>query len=204
MDNQSEYTILDHIDNITVKGLVFQEPTNEYWVLTCLKQGMEFLYRQAKHCDNDVKQIVNPNGDIKYQGSGNLPEFQNIPKALLTCSFHWYAISACNYVRTIGAIAYKQASTIPKPKDYVEKVIPEVLTFRDKVAAHIVWASKNKKDNDAERLLSILPPLVFINNSFHVGAITSTMRKSGKISTAEAKPWSICNIHEELQKRYWP
>jgi hypothetical protein len=40
-------TVLDHIDNITVAGNVFERPVNEYWALTCLRDGLEFLNRQA-------------------------------------------------------------------------------------------------------------------------------------------------------------
>ena len=203
MSDKQKETVIDYIDNITVPGLVFDKPANEYWALICLKEGMEFLYRQAKHCDDAVKARVNPKGNLKCYSFGNLPEFQGIPMGLLTCSFHWYAISACNYVRTVGAIACQQNSDNLKPRQYAEKIIPEVLAFRDKVAAHIGWASNNKKDNDAERLVSILPPLVFTNDSFWVGAFDCSLKKNGKVSTSKAKAWSICNVHKELQKRYW-
>ncbi|MEA3224911.1 MAG: hypothetical protein U9Q07_03100, partial [Planctomycetota bacterium] len=79
---------------------------------------------------------------------GNLPEFEGLPMGLLTCTFHWYAISACQYVRTVGVIAKAHAPERLKPIAYVESIIPEVKIFRDKVAAHFAWASQNKKDND--------------------------------------------------------
>ena len=50
--------------------------------------------------------------------------------------FHWYSISACQYVRTVGAIAYLQDNSRPKPLEYVNSVIPEVKAYRDKVGAH--------------------------------------------------------------------
>ena len=200
-----EHTILDYINYITVPGGVFKNPENEYWALICLREGMDFLYRQAKHCDDVVKQSVNSNSNIDFVGFGNLPLFQGIPKALLTCSFHWYAVSACNYVRTIGAIACRYDSAHPTSLVYIQKVIPAVLAFRDKVAAHFAWSTNNTKDNDADRLISIIPQLTYINDSFHVGALTGIVRKGGKASKSkDIKPWSICKVHEELQKRYWP
>ncbi len=200
-----DHTVLDHIEKITLPGDVFKNPENEYWALICLREGMDFLYRQAKHCDNVVKQSVNSSANIDFMGFGNLPLFQGIPKALLTCSFHWYAVSACNYVRTVGAIACRYDSAQPTSLVYIQKVIPEVLTYRDKVAAHFAWSTKNEKDNNADRLISIIPQLTYINDSFHVGAWTGTVRKAGKESKSEdIKLWSICKVHEELQKRYWP
>ena len=198
-------TILDHIDNIVVPGEVFWEPINEYWALICLRDGLEFLYHQAARCDELVKKQINPQDKLRFEGLGNLPEFNQIPKMLLTCAFHWYAISACQYVRTVGAIAHRQDNTKLIPLEYVRKVIPEVLAFRDKVAAHFSWATQHSQDNDAERLASILPPLTFINDSFHVGAFTIALRGSGRTSTSKSiQPWSICKIHQQLRQRYWP
>ncbi|MHC4174055.1 MAG: hypothetical protein ACYTBX_11660 [Planctomycetota bacterium] len=203
--NDPECTILDHMDNIVVPGLVFKNPTNEYWALICLRDGMNFLYRQAKCCDDAIKSRVNPKDNIKYMGIGNLPEFQGIPKSLLTCSFHWYSISACQYVRTIGTIAYQNDNTRPKPLEYTQRVIPDILAFRDKVGAHFAWTTKHKQDNDAERIMSILPQLTFNDNSFHVGSISLSLKKDDKISKSETvKAWSICKVHEKLQERYWP
>lgn len=199
------FTILDHIDNITAPGNVFKEPANEYWALVCLQQGMEFLYYQTLRCDQAVKQQVNPEENVRYFGSGNSPAFDQVPKSLLTCGFHWYAISACQYVKTVGAIARKLDPSRPKPKEYAENIIPEVIAFRDKVAAHFAWTSKNNSDNDAERLTSILPPLTFNDDSFHVGGLTVTVRRGDRASDSRSiKPWSLCKVHEALRERYWP
>jgi hypothetical protein len=203
--NNPEHTILDYIDNIVVPGLVFKNPANEYYALVCLRDGMNFLYRNAKRCDDAIRSRVNPKDNLRYMGMGNLPEFQGIPQPLLTCSFHWYAISACNYVRTIGRIAYLNDNTRSRPHAYAQKIIPDVLAFRDKVAAHFAWTTKHKQDNDAERVMSVLPQLTFSDDSFHVGSISLSLKKDGKVSKSDTvTPWSICKVHEKLKERYWP
>lgn len=205
IEADTTFTILDHQENIRVPGNVFHEPANEYWALICLNHGMEFLYQQAQRCDQAVKQQVNPNGNLRFFGSGSFPAFNQIPSSLLTCAFHWYAISACQYVKTVGAIAYRQDPKRPLPHQYAENIIPDVVAFRDKVAAHFAWSTVNKRDNDAERLASILPPLTFCNDSFYVGEMTAAVRRRDKASTSEAlKPWSLCKVHEALRERYWP
>jgi hypothetical protein len=124
---------------------------------------------------------------------------------LLTCAFHWYAVSACQYVRTVRAISYRHDPRRPIPPEYVNAVLPEVLAFRDKVAAHFAFSTQNSRDNDAERLASVLPPLTFVDDSFHVGAFTVSIRNAGKASTSDTmQPWSICKVHEQLRRRYWP
>lgn len=200
--NNSQHTILDHIDNITVPGSVFKNPVNEYWALICLWEGMSFLYHQAKRCDEALRSRVNPDDTIKYMSMGNLPEFHDIPKALLTCAFHWYAISACQYVRTVGMIAYKEIGDV---NDYIRKVIPEVLSFRDKVAAHFAWTKSDSRDNKAERMISIMPQITFQDDSFFVGSWKLTSKSSGEATNSEAiKPWSVTKTHEYLCNRYWP
>lgn len=99
---ESVTTILDHKENISAPGDVFANPANEYYALMCLRHGMEFIYRQAKRCDLTVNEAINPNGDIKFVGFGNAPEFSAVPMTLLTVSFHWYAMSAYQYALLVG------------------------------------------------------------------------------------------------------
>ncbi len=198
-------TVLDHIDGIEVPGDVFAESANEYWALLCLRDGLRFLAAQAARIDEAVRQRVNPEGKLKIIMVGNDPAFAGIPRGLLTCAFHWYAVSACQYVKTVGAIAYRQDNTRPLPPKYVESVIPAVLAFRDKVAAHFAWATRNERDTEAERMASILPPLTFNDDSFYVGSLTLSVRSGGKTSDSSAlKPWSITEVHGRLCDRYWP
>lgn len=202
MSSESETAVLDYIDKIEVPGRPFLEPANEYWALVCLYDGMDFLYRQVKQCDQIVQERVARSHNLNFLGIGNCPDFKGIPKARITCAFHWYAISACQYVRTVGAIARRIDPNRPLPPDYVKLVIPEVLIFRDKVAAHFAWSTQNSRDNDAERMSSILPPLAFHDESFHVGTLTVTVRRGNAMSNSgDLQPWSLCKIHERLIQR---
>ncbi len=197
-------TILDHIDEIEVPGDVFRPPANEYWALVYLRKGLEFLAQQVDQCETIVRNQIGSPPNTKLCSFGNLPEFSDLPKGLLTCSFQWYSISACQYVRTVGAIAKSNDTTRLKPHDYLETVIPEVKVFRDKVAAHFVWASRNKKDNDAERLLSKIPNLVWSDGHFFVSGWSASLHKTGRGSvSADWIPWSVSIVHRRLCDRYW-
>jgi hypothetical protein len=198
-------TILDHIDNIVVPGNVFAEPANEYWALVWLHQGMEYLYHQVRRCDEAARQQVNPNGTWVFACSGSAPVFPNVPRTLVTCAFHWYAISACQYVGTVGAIAYRQDNTRPLPREYAKTIIPEVVAFRNKVAAHFAWCIADNRDNLAERLASILPSLEFAGDCFQIAGYTVHLRRGGKASNSTViQPWSLSRVHERLRQRYWP
>lgn len=198
-----EFTTLDYIDKITVSGNPFAEPANEYYALLCLRTGLEFLNRQVEKYDWIALKQLDPNK--QYFSFGNSPLLTGIPYQLLTCAFHWYSISACQYVRTVGAIAYSQDNSRPLPPEYTKSVIPEVLAFRDKVAAHFAWSSKHSKDNEAERLASIIPQVSFSKDTFQVQALTVSKVSRGKSSDSKVMhPWSITKIHQRLRERYWP
>jgi hypothetical protein len=204
-ETDAEWTILDYVDDIKVLGRVFDEPANEYWALVCLRHGLELLYRQAARCDKLVQQDLEAKSDAHGVRFVNDPAFHQVPKPLLTCAFHWYAVAACQYVRTVGAIAYRNDHTRSLPLHYVKSVIPEVLAFRDKVAAHFAWTTQHGRDNDAERAVSVMPPLGFQQGSFHVGLFEVYKRSGGTASTSESiAPWSISEVHPQLRKRYWP
>ena len=197
-------TVLDRIDAIEVPGDVFSNPVNEYWALLCLRDGLHFLANQAASIDAAVTQRVNPEGELRLVMAGSDPAFAGVPMGLLTCAFHWYAVSACQYVRTVGAIACRLGLTQKRPLDYVEDVIPEVRAFRDKIAAHFAWTTQNKEDNEAERMASILPQLSFHDDSFVVQGLKVSLRSGGKTSDSSVlTPWSITRIHERLSARYW-
>ena len=203
--NDSIETVLDYKEGIKVFGNPFTEPANEYWALVCLWHGMDYIYHHVASCEAVVRERVNPGGNNRVHLLGNGPWLNGMPIPLLTCSFHWYAVSACNYARTIGAIAHRQDNAFPKPPHYVAKVIPDVLAFRDKVAAHFAWATGNKKDNDAERLASVLPPLTFNGDALQVGGLCISVRRGMRVSDSKAiKPWSLTKVHENLRERYWP
>jgi len=196
-------TTLDYIDNIIVEGNPFAEPANEYYALLCLHAGLAFLYRQAEKCDQIALKKIDPKKQIFIFGnSGLLPE----PSVrLLACAFQWYSVSACQYVGTVGTIAYLQDNNRPIPPKYIESVIPEVKAYRDKVGAHYAWTKTSEKDNEAERLASIIPQVAWCKDSFQVQGLTVSKTSGGKSSNSEVmQPWSITKIHQRLRERYWP
>jgi len=196
-------TTLDYIDKIKVDEDVFAEPCNEYWALTFLWEGMEFLYRHTQHYDHVVKKRVDPECKRDVFICGNHPALQGVPIRLLTSAFHWYAISACQYVTTVGNIAYKADSNRQLPNKYRDSVIPGLVIFRNKIAAHFAWSTQNKRDNDAERIASIIPQISFKNNSFYIGNWAARVRRSCRESDSMTiKPWSLSKVHESLRERY--
>jgi hypothetical protein len=198
-------TILDHVDDIRVPGNPFKEPVNEYWALVCLNVGLESLYAHASKLEEQVRKEIDPEGKVHGFSQGRIPGLQTWENALLTSMFHWYAVSACNYARLVGAIARQLDEHRPTPPEYIKKVMPEVLSFRDKIAAHFAWSTMNERDNEAERASSVFPQLSWSGDALKVRAFTLYMRKGDKVSDSAAiRPWSVTKVHKELRLRYWP
>jgi len=202
MDASKQFTTLDYIDDIKVAGDVFAKPVNEYWALVSLKEGLDFLYKQTVRCNEMMLAQANPK--VRIFAMGNSLLLTGVPKGLLTCAFHWYAISACQYVRTVGSIAHKEDKSRPEAWQYLKAVIPEVLTFRNKVAAHYAWTMNHSQDNIAEQSASIMPMLTFSDDSFFIGGYTVSQRKKGKEICGSVANWSITKVHNQLKERYWP
>lgn len=207
--NKSNSRVLDHVDRIEVPAAAFDKPANEYWSLSYLAEGMSFLNQQVVPWERMVRQRLTD--DFKGKGmvekcclGGNPPEFRGVPIALIECSFQWYAISACQYVRTVGTIAHNHDSIRPTSLKYLESVIPKVKAFRDKVAAHFAWNSPNKKDNDADRIASVIPQIVYLNWRFVAGSWNVSVSNENQQLTSEKMSWSLTEVHECLCERYWP
>ncbi len=198
-------TVLDHIDGISVPGEPLRAPVNEYSALVCFRRGLQVLHDQASKYDAIAQERLGAKPGSKLTVWGPHERLSEIPLDYLTCVFHWYAITACQYVRVIGEIAHRQDGARPTSQAYAADVIPAVLAFRDKVAAHLAGMTRNSHDSDAERAISLMPPVGFSDGAFHVGLFTMTMRKAGQQSDSAAiVPWSIAGVHEQLRQRYWP
>ncbi len=205
MEEAKSQTVLDHIDQIVVPGNVFENPANEYYALCCWWEGMELLSQQASKADQEAMRHINPDGMFeRVVCAGNIGP-RNIRYTILNCIFQWYSVTACQYVRTVGAIAKKIGPNGSSPWKYVKRVIPDVLDFRDKVAAHLAFSKSDSRDGDADRILSSLPQIQFVRTRFVVGASRLTLSDGGNQSTAGfGCPWNVTEVHQELRKRCRP
>jgi len=203
MSEKTITTILDHVDNIRVQGRVFHPPANEYWQVVRLWQGMELLYRQAATADRAANEYWNTKA-LKVEVFGQFPP--GISPGLLECTFDWYAVTACKFVWLMGEIGHRADSAqCCRGSDYVSKVIPDVRSYRDKIGAHFAWATENKRDNSAERIISVFPQVLFSDDTFVVQGHVLTQKSGDKVSTSDSmRPWSVRKTHEMLRCRYQP
>jgi hypothetical protein len=196
--------MLDYVGKFDLPKSERPKYLNELQSLNYLRVGLEYLYKNVKKIENKVLRGLDPNKIHHFVG--NVPGLKGIPYELVACSFHWYAISVCNYALLVGWLQHETNSKAPTAKGYRDSALPkEVISWRDKVAGHFARAGDDKRDSPAERMASTLFPFGFCGDAFYASPMKLKITRGGKVSRSDSlKPWSLTKLHEELRKRYWP
>jgi hypothetical protein len=218
--------IIDHIDPALSKGLDEDCCMNEISTLYTLEVGLCQIAREVKQREEIIHS--------KRRESGKPSSFWGFPPdqderelQWVTCLFHWYGVSVCNYARLVGLLKNLSENTITRKTleirekkvcngvkdscDQYTKNIPElaeVLKWRHKVFAHFAITAPHMDDNIATLDVSVMSPVGYDKGRFNVGGFrvskTSKTDPMGKSSISSLPQWSLTEVHERLAKRYWP
>jgi len=193
--------IIDHVDHLELSRADEAEWANELNSLAYLGEGLWFLYDNLMRIQEKVVDVVG--NDVECSFIGSPPGFEWIPQGLVACSFHWYAVSACNYVRLVGWLAYGGKRT--EVDKYVKRVLGAVKTWRDKVGAHFAQTTRRNEDSDATRSASVMFPVGFEDDAFVAHPFTLVKGDTrGQSTSRDDMRWSLTHTHRALAKRYWP
>jgi hypothetical protein len=134
---------------------------------------------------------------------------------VLPSTFHWFATSLVNYgrlVRLVGLMVENgwKSDALVKPENrepirtacrtYLERVMPEVLLWRNKVAAHFAATDPYTSDNLATLEQSLMTQLSYHRPFIEAAQLTWNTAGQG----AQLKPWGVSREFERLAPRYWP
>jgi hypothetical protein len=192
--------ILDHIDHLELAERDVQRRHNEIQTLQYLRIGLHYLYSQVSRVEQEILRRVGR--CIRYVSYGNDPQLAWAPRDWIACSFHWYAVSACNYVWLVGWLAQQVNASRSEPRKYADSIIPAIVRYRHKVGAHLAKVFP-KSDSVATMDASVIP-VTFDRDAFYAGAMTVTLRRQGQATESARFRWSLTKSHEELTPRYWP
>ena len=193
--------IIDHIDNLKLTDSQVRNSYNELHSLDYLAKGLEFLYDQVQKLEAEVSKRVGEDKQVYLYG--NARQLEGIPQGLVACAFHWYAVTVCNYVKMVGWLATGGDSK--EARQYMERVLPQVYLWRNKVGAHFARHTPNKnKDTPADLAMSVMFDIAFINDAFYARSFKLRLRQSGRTSTSQKMQWSLTHTHRALIPRYWP
>ena len=196
--------LIDHIDTLELSEHHSDRYYNDLGALKRLYAGLNYLYHHIRSLEDEVAARLGPG---EHQVAGNHPTFEGIPMSLIACSFHWYSVTACDYVRLVGWMTHQEDSK--KALEYVKHVIPEVYLWRTKVGAHFTRSQPTKEDNAADQQLSVMNPIDYHTGSFHAGSavfaiISPSVEDSAISKSKRSMMWSLTETHKTLAARYWP
>ncbi len=191
--------ILDYVDNLEIPDSEIEGQFNARMALARLSEGLFWIYNGVTEFENMLRAKAASDNIITAM-SGEM--MNDVPIGLISCMFQWYAVSACNYAQLVGWLVTKDPEL---SKKYVEKVMPKILFFRHKIAAHIAQTNPKKSDNEADLVASVNSHIIFHNRRLCTATIVPVVEKDGsEIDTSCNTNWSLTFRHEELSKRYWP
>jgi hypothetical protein len=210
---------LDHATGLTIDP---DRYFNELQTLRSLANGVMFLDAQVR---SEEERIRKEHAGLMF-AFGNSSIVRPRLDALMPSFFHWFAISIPNLARLIGYVGAMESGTISKvdletPDSfakisgactaYVTSVaeIADVVTWRNKVAAHLALTDPRKTkagfDNIATLEATTVHPVTFSAGRFRVGELKLLRGVVGGQEHQSALPcWSITDVMEQLRSRYWP
>ncbi len=191
---------IDLVESLALSTAEVEAHFNELQSLDYLAQGLEALYRQTTRVEEHVLRQLPPGRQAFL--FCNAPALAGVPMGLIACAFHWYAVSACNYVRLVGWLA--NAGDTKKASAYVKGVLPAVSLWRNKVGAHFARIDP-RGDTPADLAASVLFPVGFFDDAFYVGLLRLRVVQGGQATASRGDMgWSLTHTHRDLCRRYWP
>ena len=198
--------VIDHIDNIVVST---EAHHNLLSVLQSLDVGMFHLAEFTRRREVEA---------LEKLGKDNVSFFTDFGSGLellLGCTFDWFAISIVSYMRTIQLMHLMETNhwgledLKRKPAQrklsnacgaYINKIAPDVLEWRNKIAAHRA-ATDPRSDSLALLTYSTFPTVGYQSPYYVVGHLRLTLSDG---SSTAFQQWSLTQKYEELAPRYWP
>jgi len=183
--------VLDNIRNIKIDFK--NPPLKNFQAYYSLRGGISMIARNIRACENDLKlQDTTP----------------------MSVMFHWFSISAVNLLRLIGLVEIMNRESWTSSdilnhskeirahcKNYVESIIPEVLEYRNKVAAHFSITDPRPEDNVASLEFSIMPQVSWMKGQ---GILVGHSQWGTKGEKSEIPQWCLTEEFEKIALRCFP
>jgi len=190
--------VLDHLEGLTLPESEFEDHYDARMALARLSEGLSWVYSVIAKTELQTRKQAEKE-NVRVAVAGGILEGK--PIGILSCAFQWYAVSACNYAQLVGWLVSRD----PKlAKEYVAKVMPRLVNYRNKVAAHFALADPFR-DNEADLAASVMTQIVYAQGRLCAAALTPVVVKGAQEITASRDlSWSLTLAHERLVPRYWP
>lgn len=190
--------ILDHLDKIELSDSQAEEHFDALMALARLGEGLHSLFQTITTLERKAQSDAVLE-KVEIAVTGGVLESQ--PIGLISCAFQWYAVSACNYAQLIGWLSTRNPKSA---KEFVRRVAPRVVEYRNKVAAHFAITDP-RRDNEADLAASVMTQIVYAHGRLFAAALTPVVNtEAGEVAPSRDLSWSLSLAHERLTPRFWP
>ncbi len=190
--------ILDHLEGLELSDEEADEHYDARMALARLGEGLSWLNGEVAQVELRARSEA-AKDDVRVALVGGVLE--GLPLGLLSCAFQWYAVSACNYAQLVGWLTIRNTQSA---KEYVKKVRPRLMKYRNKVAAHFA-VTDPRRDNEADLAASVMTHVVYLHGRLCAAALSLVVKNEGQeITATEDLSWSLTLAHKRLTPRYWP
>jgi hypothetical protein len=162
--------ILDYIENFELLDNEADNHFDALMALARLGEGLFWIHQEVAQIELDIRR-ESLKDNVEFAIAGGILEKK--PFGLLSCAFQWYAVSACNYAQLVGWLYTRNTASA---KEYVRKVMPRLLNFRNKVAAHFAITAPHD-DNEADLIASVMAHIIFVRGRLCAAALTPIIKK---------------------------
>lgn len=190
--------ILDHIENLVLSDESAKQHEYATEALARLADGLFWINEDVKRIEKYTTTRARKK-DVEIASAGGILE--NTPLGRLSCQFQWYAVSAYNYAQLVGWLVY--GDTV-QAKEFVNRVMPNISKYRNKVAAHFALTDPRKDDNIATLSASVMTYIVYAKGHFYAGSVSPKTREGKEIEQSNIPAWSLTIAHQQLSERFWP
>ena len=192
-----ERLVLDHQNQLVLSPTDVDRYFDEVESLHRLAEGLAWLYSHIVPIEAKVKAEAQRN-NVLFMLLGK--PYQQIPLGRLSAMFQWYAVSVCSYTDLVGYITLGQAEA----HRYTSRVVPRILQYRNKVAAHMAITNP-RRDNAADLKLSTMTGITYNRGRLvAAGMLPELDAPDGKVEVTAPFTWSLTAEHERLKPRFWP
>ena len=189
--------ILDFIDKLELPENEVEDHYDARMALARLGEGLFWIHSEVAKIEIGLRKEASKD-NIQIAIAGGMLEDK--PFGLLSCAFQWYAVSACNYAQLVGWLATRETNSAKK---YVKKVMPRLLNYRNKVAAHFAITDP-LRDNEADLAASFMTHIIYVRGRLCAAALTPTVKNNDQeITVSRDISWSLSLAHERLVPRFW-
>ena len=189
--------IIDYVDNLEIPDEAAEQQFNELRSLEYLSKGLNFLNAQVQRLESEIRDRLGNDRIVRMYGSA--PELEGIPQDFVACAFHWYSVTACNYVKLAGWLI--NGGDTSKATKYLQHVLPQLHIWRNKVGAHFARIDPRPEDTPADLAKSVIFPISFDDDAFFEASLVLTI---GGSSSGLDLRWSLTHTDDRLSARYWP